>query len=262
MSDYIPIKGFIYLIKMCDTNHRIIYKVGKSINFYKRYKGYNYAEILTFIISDDITNDEDEIINIFSKNCKLDKGREFFTAQDDIFVLHIFVNYFNDKIKKQYEENIIAQKILSEKLLTEKLLADKILDKKILEEKIVVKKDNNNNIIYNPNCDKTCPTCKIVFKFPSRLKTHLETTIHCKKSPEEIKNYFINIKKQKARCFITNPTSTNTFFKCDKCDNIYTFLQNLNRHKINSKCTSNDNDNINDNINILKNKFLNKIENL
>ena len=35
------IKGYIYLLKVGDTKNRIIYKVGKSINFYKRYKEYN-----------------------------------------------------------------------------------------------------------------------------------------------------------------------------------------------------------------------------
>ncbi len=37
MSDNLPIKGCIYLLKMCDTTNNIIYKVGKSINFYKRF---------------------------------------------------------------------------------------------------------------------------------------------------------------------------------------------------------------------------------
>ena len=65
MSDNIPTKGYIYLLKMCDTSHRTIYKPGKSVNFYKRYKEYNYAKILTFIISDDINKDKNEIINLF-----------------------------------------------------------------------------------------------------------------------------------------------------------------------------------------------------
>ena len=30
--------------------------------------------------------------------------------------------------------------------------------------------------------NKTCPTCKIVFKYASRLKTHYQLTIHCKKT--------------------------------------------------------------------------------
>ena len=41
--------------------------------------------------------------------------------------------------------------------------------------------------------DKTCPECKKIFNFSSRLKAHLETTIHCKKSPEEIESFFFTI---------------------------------------------------------------------
>ena len=86
MSDNLPIKGHIYLLKMCDTKHRIIYKPGKSVNFYKRFKKYYYAKILTFISSNDINKDENEIIKLFKINCKLDSGREFFLAKDDNFV--------------------------------------------------------------------------------------------------------------------------------------------------------------------------------
>ena len=31
-----------------------------------------------------------------------------------------------------------------------------------------------------------CPSCNKTFQFASRLKIHLENTIHCKKTPEEI----------------------------------------------------------------------------
>ena len=50
MSDYIPTKGYIYLLKMYYINDLVIYKVGKSINFYQRYKGYNYTDILVMIL--------------------------------------------------------------------------------------------------------------------------------------------------------------------------------------------------------------------
>ena len=275
MSEYLPIKGYIYLVKMFDTsNNIIIYKVGKSINFYKRYKIYNYAEILNFISSSDINKDETEIIKLFNKNCKLDKGREFFTADSDYFVLDIFMEYFYTKNKLNIKSNKIDK-------IDKNILEEQILDKKILEEQIVIKKDIiNNTIIYNSNCDKTCPTCKIVFKYPSRLKTHFQLTIHCKKSSDEITNYFENIAKQKARCLtsnniITNTSSTNTsptIFNCEQCNNTYTFIHNLNRHKKNSKCSrrnnnnnnsnnnNNDNSNSNNSINIIKNKLLSNIE--
>ena len=181
MSDYIPTKGYIYLLKMYYNNNLIIYKVGKSINFYQRYRGYNYTDVLIFITSDDIDNDEIDIIKLFTQNCKLDKGREFFIAQDDLFVKKIFLDYFTDKNNISISANIITKKILEEKILEKQLLEDKKLDKKILQEKIVVKEDSNNNIIYNNNCDKTCPICKIVFKYTSRLKTHFQLTFHCKK---------------------------------------------------------------------------------
>ena len=273
MSD-IPTEGFIYLLKMFNTNNIIIYKIGKSINFFKRYKKYDYAKILMFISSNDITKDETEIIKLFNKNCKIDKGREYFTTiYDDCFILDLFMDYFHTKNKITSEANKITKNILEEKILAEKLLEEIILDKKILEENIVITKDIiNNSIIYNPNCDKSCPNCKIVFKYPSRLKTHFQLTIHCKKTPNEITNYFENITKQKARCLtgtnILTPTPTsiptqtytsiNNIYKCDKCNSTYTFLHNLNRHKTSSKCSrSNSN-----NINLIKNKLLTNIENI
>ena len=188
-------KGYIYLLKLGDTNNRIIYKVEKSINVYK--KKNNYAEILIFIISNDITNDENEIIKLFNINCKLDKGRKFFLAQNDLFVLNLFLNYFINKNNSEINES--------------------------------------SEII---KCNKTCPTCKTIFKYPSRLKIHLETTIHCKKTPEFIKNYFLTIKKQKINSLTNDTTSTSkiNIFKCDKCINSYTLLQNLVKHKKKLKC--------------------------
>lgn len=44
--------------------------------------------------------------------------------------------------------------------------------------------------------DKSCPTCNKVFNFVSRLKAHLEITIHCKKTPEEIDIFFLQFKKK------------------------------------------------------------------
>ena len=71
--------------------------------------------------------------------------------------------------------------------------------------------------------DKSCPTCKKYFTYASRLKTHLETTIHCKKTPEEIESFFLQFKKQ-------------ADFKCDICNRDFTKKQNLQRHINNSNC--------------------------
>ena len=71
--------------------------------------------------------------------------------------------------------------------------------------------------------DKSCPTCKKYFTYASRLKTHLETTIHCKKTLEEIESFFLQFKKQ-------------ADFKCDICNKDFTKKQNLQRHINNSNC--------------------------
>ena len=95
MSDNIPIKGHIYLLKMYDTFYDVlVYKVGKSINIDKICESNPFTKLLTFIISDNITHDKFEIINLFNMNCTLHKGRDFFTAPDDDFVLRLFLSYF------------------------------------------------------------------------------------------------------------------------------------------------------------------------
>ena len=277
-------KGYIYLLKLGDTNNRIIYKVEKSINVYK--KKNNYAEILIFIISNDITNDENEIIKLFNINCKLDKGRKFFLAQNDLFVLNLFLNYFINKnnseinesseiikcnktcptcktifkypsrLKIHLETTIHCKKtpefiknyfltIKKQKINSLTNDTTSINNSEINESNLIsVQTNNNNNIEINESnesneiikCNKTCPTCKTIFKYSSRLKVHLENTIHCKKTPEFIKNYFLTIKKQKINSLTNDTTSKINIFKCDKCINSYTLLQNLVKHKKKLKC--------------------------
>ena len=225
MSDYIITKGYIYLIKMCDTNYRTIYKIGKSTNFDKRIKNYNYIEILNFIISDDINNDENEIIKIFNLNCKIDKGREFFTAKDDSFVLKLFVNYFNNKINNI--NNIIISNIIIDKniVVNNADNADNEDNEDNNDDNIelVESDENSENIDNNKILGRTCPTCSKIFDYSSRLKAHMEITFHCKKTSEEIDNFFLQFKKQ-------------ANFKCNICSNEFTKNHNLKRHINNSKC--------------------------
>ena len=109
MSDYIPTKGHIYILKMCNSNFLTIYKVCKSINFYKRYLEYtrtNYAHIVIAISSYDIYNDKDEIIKLFNQNCTLDKGRDYFQIIDDDLALNLFLGYFSNQNNRRIETNI------------------------------------------------------------------------------------------------------------------------------------------------------------
>ena len=260
MSDYIPMKGYIYLLKMCDTNHNIIYKVGKSINFYKRFKKYNFAEILIFISSKDITKDENEIIKLFKINCKLDTGREFFSAKDDNLVVKLFMNYFSSKINENSGDtsntsiisslsvsNIVVEPIvinnliidpIVENIVTENMVTANIVDDIVDDNDTIEESSNTIESIENKKIlERTCPTCKKEFNFASRLKSHLETTIHCKKTDSEITKFFKKFEKK-------------SNFKCNICNSKYTKLQNLQRHIVNSTCKTF----------IEQNKLLNELE--
>jgi hypothetical protein len=288
MSDYIPTKGFIYLLKICDLdNNKIIYKVGKSINIAKRLKKYNFPTILHIATSDDITTDEYEIIKLFKINCKLYEGREFFTSEDETFVLKLFINYFNNKINKIYEANkitnivndllinvvndvvnnlvsidiikeVVRNEIVGNNVVSNNVVSNEggneivnevsndIVIDNIISENVDSSNDNSNDnsntiesIENRKILERTCPTCKNIFNFASRLRVHLETTIHCKKSPEEITKFFKPFEKQ-------------SNFKCNICCSKYTHMQNLQRHIQTTDCKKY----------IKQNKLLNEIENM
>ena len=69
-----------------------------------------------------------------------------------------------------------------------------------------------------------CPSCNKSFQFASRLKVHLENTIHCKKTPEEIITFFLQFKKKEGT------------FKCIVCNNNFANKGNLKRHLKLSLC--------------------------
>ena len=99
--------------------------------------------------------------------------------------------------------------------------------------------------------DRTCPNCFYIFTFPSRLKLHFETVIHCKKTEEEIKLYFSNIVK---------PTN----FQCNKCNYLFIQKSSFTRHIKNSKCSKSQNiipDNIS-NTNLIPNQTNNTTNNI
>ena len=244
-------KGYIYLLKMCDTLNRTIYKVGKSINFYKRFKSYHYAEIITFIISEDIHNDEKQIIKKFNKFCKLDTGKEFFIAKDDFYVIKLFLDYFVNKNNKNISEinnNSIINNIDNNANNIEDIVIDNVENnleddvKDDLEDNVEDNlednvEDNVEDRIENVVDDKKiikiiCPNiiCKKEFKFISLLKKHLLNSYHCNKDII-IDEYILEKKQEK-----NNLVEIIKDIKCTKCNITYTRQSSLNRHINTSKC--------------------------
>ena len=80
-------------------------------------------------------------------------------------------------------------------------------------------------------CDRTCPTCKSEFKYPSFLKKHLETTIHCKKTHIEINNIMSSIKSNEI-----NNYNNNEVNKCNFCNKNFKRKDNYIKHVKNSIC--------------------------
>ena len=231
MSEDSPVEGYIYLLKMCDTNNRIIYKPGKSVNFYKRFKKYYYAKILTFIVSDDITKDENEIIKLFNINCKLDTGREFFLAKDDNFVLKLFMDYFSNKINRSIEiSNSSVNTVVIEPVVIEPIVVEPIVVKAVAENLVT------ENIV-DTIIEYICPNinCKKQFDYCSYLKKHLVNSYHCNKSIDNIDLYISEIKEMND----IKKTNIRTIkeYKCSNCKHNYQNNFTLQRHMNNSKCT-------------------------
>lgn len=221
------IKGQIYLIKMNDTNNNTFYKVGRTINFYKRNKAYNYADILCVISSENIIYDEKAIIHIFNNKCKLDKGKEFFISESDEFVLKIFIDYFQKKINNKLIKNKINN-IESANTNTDNNKTSINIVKSII--------NNENKIIDNVKTnldkieDRKCTKCNKIFIYPSELKKHFKNTVCCYKSNEDIKIFFSEIKINKEE------KKQNHKFKCDKCNSTFVQKCSLIRHINTTKC--------------------------
>ena len=201
------IKGYIYLIKIGDTIKRIIYKIGRSISFNKRINNYHYPEILFIIKSEDIVYDENNLIKIFKEKCKLDKGNEFFIANNDAYVIKLCLDYFANKKNAEPIAELIAKPIAE-------LIAEPIAEP--IAELII----KNNNICHNINCNKK-------FNYLSELKTHLIKSYNCSKDIKDIDLYILqkkNLKKSEDK-------------KCIICNNIYSKKSSLDRHIKSSQCS-------------------------
>ena len=89
--------------------------------------------------------------------------------------------------------------------------------------------------------DRTCPTCKGEFKYPSFLKKHLETTIHCKKTHTEINTIMKVIKNNNISSNNSSNDSSidssNEINKCNFCKKNYKRKDNYTKHINNSNCS-------------------------
>jgi hypothetical protein len=269
------IKGQVYVVKMCDTIQNAYYKVGRSIDFFERKKCYNYSEVLNVMKSDDIVYDETEIIKIFNKNCKLNKGKEFFTAESDDFVLNIFLDYFQNKLKKNIKSKAIIEPAIEPFVKLETIIESKSTIEPLIEsiiqsiepdiESIIepVTEPVVEHIIKNivKTYKHTCTKCNNNFKYASYLQRHMNSKKECKilklNKNNDMKNndmknsnllnlYILDTFKQyldtKTQKIITSEDNKifnkeiKKIYNCNNCNSNFTSRQALHRHKKLKRC--------------------------
>ena len=181
-----------------------IYKIGRSYDLDVRIRQYPKKSKIIFAINcENSLLCERELMKIFKSKFiqKLDYGTEYFEGDKKEMIKEIY-NYIDkmniEKEKKEKDEKDDKEK--KEKEFKEKKEKH---EKEVKENKDIIEKEVKLN--------RTCHTCNYIFNFPSRLKLHFQNVIHCKKTENEIQDFFSNIEKPKN-------------FKCNKCN--YTFIQN------------------------------------
>jgi hypothetical protein len=74
--------------------------------------------------------------------------------------------------------------------------------------------------------DRKCPKCLHVYRYPHMLKHHFETTYHCKKTTDEIKEFFI----------VNKVNKIEQTYECLICNKIYNNITTFNRHSKETVC--------------------------
>lgn len=110
-----------------------------------------------------------------------------------------------------------------------------------------IEEDNDDKKIIKINkkfiSERKCPNdeCNYLFKYPSGLKRHFQISVRCHKTEDEIKNFFLEIEKQKS----------NKSLECNICKQSFSSKSNLIRHEKQHIKKNNSLSNID--LNILKN---------
>ena len=101
-------------------------------------------------------------------------------------------------------------------------------------------------------CDRTCPKCKLKFKYPSVLRLHVKNAFHCLTSEEDIEKYI-------TENTVPKEVNNNTNIKCANCELTFTQTTSLTRHNKESKCAKKVKENESKKTN---EEYINQIKNL
>jgi hypothetical protein len=214
---------------------KTIYKIGRSHHIDSRIKQYpKGSKIMCIVNCKNSVICEKELIKIFKAKFKqrTDYGTEYFEGDKDLMIREIFnvIDKQNTIYKKANGGGsvVAGSDVVGEggsgndiaSLISENNKSGTDIGSLISGTDLVIKKED----LVVKYKDRTCPNCSIKFKYPSRLKTHFEISIHCKKTVDEIDNYF----KFNTKYIVT--------IKCKYCNKEFSRKDSLNRHQKSINC--------------------------
>ena len=223
-----------------------IYKLGRSCDVDNRVRQYaKGSKILCLTSCENSIQCEKELIALFKIHFKHAKeyGHEYFEGSKELMM----------KIMYEYASEQINNKILKEKDAKDNDVKKVKEIKEIKKIKKVKKvKDSNEVKDIKDGKDRTCPKCKLKFKFPSVLRLHVKSAFHCLTSEEDIEKYIIENT-------VPKEVISSTIIKCANCKLTFTQQSSLNRHNKYSKCAKKVKENESKKT---KEEYINQIKNL
>ena len=217
----------VYLVQTreCFKLKEEIYKIGRSHNIDNRVKQYaKGSKILSLISCENSIQCEKELLALFKIHFIQSKeyGSEYFEGSKELMMKMMY-----DYASEQIHKNLLKQKCLVKK---DKEVKEVKQVKKVKEVKEVKKGKEVKEVKKVKEVkDRTCPKCKLKFKFPSLLRVHVKNTFHCLTSDEDIEKYI-------TENTVPKEIINNTIIKCANCKLTFTQQSSLNRHNKDSKC--------------------------
>ena len=234
----------VYLLHIREfiSTNKPIYKLGRSNILDNRVKQYpNGSKIMLMLKCKNSKSCENNLIKLFKSKFiqKTYYGTEYFEGNcyDMIKEITNYINNINcNVVSKKKVLKVVEKEIVGK---GKKVKVDKVVEEEVVEEEIKVKKVEEKKVKF----DRTCPKCKDIFRYPSTLKIHLETSSRCSMTKEEVNCFLSTIKIKKVIKPSTNPiieeNKTNNSKICKICNIIYSRKDSLDRHFKNSKCSKN-----------------------
>jgi len=246
----------VYLLHIREfiSTNKPIYKLGRSNILDNRVKQYpNGSKIMLMLKCKNSKSCENNLIKLFKSKFiqKTYYGTEYFEGNcyDMIKEISNYINNINcNVVSKKKVLKVVEKKVLkSVEKEVEKVKVEKVDVKKVKVEKVKGEKVEKVKVekvkVEKVKVDRTCPKCKDIFRYPSDLKIHLETSSRCSMTKEEVNCFLSTIKIKKVIKPSINPiieeNKTNNSKICKICNIIYSRKDSLDRHFKNSKCSKN-----------------------